>query len=90
MVVVHTPGHSPGHVSLYFPDEKLLVAGDALTARDDQLAGPSEEFTPDVDEATESVGKLVDRDVERTLCYHGGFVGQGTGAIARIWQELSE
>lgn len=30
MDVIFTPGHSPDHVSLYFPDEETLIAGDAL------------------------------------------------------------
>jgi glyoxylase-like metal-dependent hydrolase (beta-lactamase superfamily II) len=90
MEVIHTPGHAPGHVSLYLPEARLLLAGDALTAPEGALSGPSEEFTPDMDEAVESVGRLADEDVERTLCYHGGLVDQGTGAIARLWTELAE
>jgi len=89
MEVVFTPGHAPGHLSLYFPEEKLLLAADALTASGDALAGPSEEFTLEMDAAIDSVGHLADYDVERTLCYHGGFVEQGTGAIARIWTEAT-
>ncbi len=83
MRVVHTPGHAPGHVSLHFPGERLLVAGDALTA-EDGLAGPKPEFTPDLDRATESVGHLADLDVDRVLCYHGGFVEAGSDRIAEI------
>ncbi len=30
VVVLHTPGHSPGHVVYYFPREKLLVGGDLI------------------------------------------------------------
>jgi len=30
VVVVHTPGHSPGHVAYYFPEEKVLVGGDLI------------------------------------------------------------
>ena len=30
--VLFTPGHSPGHVSFYFPREKTLISGDALFA----------------------------------------------------------
>lgn len=88
MEVLFTPGHAPGHVSLYFPEAKLLIAADALTAREGELAPPSEEYTLDYEEATESVGRLSERDVERTLCYHGGFAEQGTGAIAKLWNEL--
>jgi glyoxylase-like metal-dependent hydrolase (beta-lactamase superfamily II) len=28
--VIHTPGHHPGHISLYEPDEKILFVGDML------------------------------------------------------------
>ena len=31
--VLYTPGHSPDHVSLYFKDENLLIAGDVLFNR---------------------------------------------------------
>ena len=30
VVVMHTPGHSPGHVAYYFPGEELLVGGDLI------------------------------------------------------------
>jgi glyoxylase-like metal-dependent hydrolase (beta-lactamase superfamily II) len=30
--VIHTPGHTEGSVCLYFPAEKLLIAGDTLFA----------------------------------------------------------
>ena len=28
--VIHTPGHTPGSVCLYFPKEKVLLSGDTL------------------------------------------------------------
>ncbi len=28
--VLHTPGHSPGHVAFHFPDEGILVSGDLV------------------------------------------------------------
>jgi len=30
--VMHTPGHSPGHVSFYIPSESLLIGGDLIIA----------------------------------------------------------
>ncbi len=28
--IIHIPGHSPGHVVFYSPDDKILIAGDVL------------------------------------------------------------
>lgn len=72
--VVFTPGHTAGHVSLSVPGERLLLAADALTADEDGLAGPSEAFTLDVDEALDSTERLAALDIQRILCYHGGLV----------------
>src|SRR3954470_11086778 len=38
--VIFTPGHTPGHLSLYLERSKVLVAGDALTAEGGSLNGP--------------------------------------------------
>jgi len=32
--VIHTPGHSPGSLSFYFPDQGILFSGDVLFHRD--------------------------------------------------------
>jgi glyoxylase-like metal-dependent hydrolase (beta-lactamase superfamily II) len=32
--VIHTPGHTPGHLSLWQPEERLLAVGDALSDYD--------------------------------------------------------
>jgi len=88
MRVVFTPGHAPGHVSLYFPDERLLIAADALTADDEGLQGPSEHFTLDMAEAAESVGELATLDVETVHCFHGGTVEADDERIAEIAASL--
>lgn len=28
--IIHTPGHTPGHISIYVPDQELLLTGDLL------------------------------------------------------------
>jgi glyoxylase-like metal-dependent hydrolase (beta-lactamase superfamily II) len=84
MEVVYTPGHAPGHVSLYLPDERLLLAADALTAADGQLQGPSEQFTLDMAEAGQSVARLASLAVDGVLCYHGGFAAADDDRIAAI------
>jgi len=85
MEVVFTPGHAPGHVSLYFPDADLLVAADALAAPDGELVLPK---VADEDDARDSVARLADLDFERTLCYHGGLVEAGTDRVRELAESL--
>jgi glyoxylase-like metal-dependent hydrolase (beta-lactamase superfamily II) len=88
MRVVATPGHSPGHVSLYLPGERLLLAADAITA-EEAFDGPNEAATPDMDAATDSVGRLAELAVERTLCFHGGLVEHDRDQLGRIHADLA-
>jgi glyoxylase-like metal-dependent hydrolase (beta-lactamase superfamily II) len=88
--VLFTPGHTPGHVSLYLEQPKVLVAGDALTAKDGYLNGPNPSMTLDVREAARSVSRLAELDVQTIVCYHGGVVGEdANGQLRRIVQEAS-
>ena len=85
MEVVETPGHAPGHVSLYFPENGLLIAGDALVSDGNEpLSGPKPEFTPDMDRALESVAALAALEVDHVVCYHGGYVDRGNERIEEI------
>jgi glyoxylase-like metal-dependent hydrolase (beta-lactamase superfamily II) len=88
MRVVGTPGHTPGHVSLYLPDERLLLSADALTS-EDGLAGPKPEYTLDVAEAARSVGRLSELDVTRVVCFHGGPVEADADDIAAVHESMT-
>lgn len=79
---LHTPGHSPGHVSFYNDKEGLLIAGDAITTTDQdslykamsqklELNGPPRYFTPDWQAAKESVQKLNALNPEIAVTGHG-------------------
>ncbi|MNI87666.1 putative metallo-hydrolase YflN [compost metagenome] len=70
--IIHTPGHTPGHICLYLPDQELLLAADELRVLEGQLAGPWDAATPDMPLALRSLRKLKDLPVRSILCYHGG------------------
>jgi len=83
--VLHTPRHTPGHISLYAPHDKLLIAGDALRIADGELALSEPRFTLDMDQAAASLNLLLELDIERVLCYHGGlFEGDVHGSLQKI------
>jgi glyoxylase-like metal-dependent hydrolase (beta-lactamase superfamily II) len=86
--VIFTPGHTPGHLSLYLERPKVLVAGDALTAEDGHLNGPNPSATPDAGEAARSVRRLAELDVKTVVCYHGGVVDEdANGQLRRVAEE---
>ncbi len=66
--VIHTPGHTPGSISLHFRELGAVLVGDALQYRFGQLALPNRLFTQDMDEAIGSIRKLARCDFE-TLCF---------------------
>ena len=79
---LHTPGHTAGHVSLWMPDEKTLIAGDAFittkqesayaaAAQGPDLHGPPMYFTLDWESAGESVRRLSALGPELVLTGHG-------------------
>ncbi|KKX55294.1 MBL fold metallo-hydrolase [Brevibacillus borstelensis] len=70
--VIHTPGHTDGHISLYLVQSKTLVAGDALICVNGTLQGPVARTTLDMEEARRSLAKLLDYEIESVICYHGG------------------
>jgi glyoxylase-like metal-dependent hydrolase (beta-lactamase superfamily II) len=67
--VVDAPGHTPGSIALYLPDERVLFTGDniaSLGAR--PILGP---FNVARDEAIESFRRLAALDIEIACFGHG-------------------
>ena len=69
--VFHTPGHSPGSVSLYWPDQKLLLTGDLVfnggVGRTDLPGGNGSLLK-------KSIERLTEFDIEWLLPGHGDIV----------------
>jgi glyoxylase-like metal-dependent hydrolase (beta-lactamase superfamily II) len=70
--VIHTPGHTPGHICLYLKKNKILIAGDLLNIVDGELIGPYPHNTPDMEAAIDSIKKFSNYDIEKIVCYHSG------------------
>lgn len=79
---IHTPGHSPGHVSLFRDSDRTLIAGDAfITVKQEsalavmkqerEIHGPPMYFTPDWDAARVSVEKLAGLEPLAAITGHG-------------------
>ncbi len=83
--IIHTPGHTLGHICLYLEKYKTLVTGDALNVVNGKLIGPKLEYTFNMAQAMESLKKLTKYDVQKVICYHGGvFTDNPNERIAEI------
>ena len=66
--VVHTPGHTPGSISLHFPNEGVVLVADAVQRYKERLTLPSRWFSSDMEAAKQSVRKLAMLDFE-VICF---------------------
>ncbi|SMB94661.1 MBL fold metallo-hydrolase [Deinococcus hopiensis] len=81
--VLHTPGHTTGHISLWRESDRTLIVGDAfvttkqesatgaLTLKPTHLHGPPAYYTPNWDAARDSVQALAALDPDLSATGHG-------------------
>jgi glyoxylase-like metal-dependent hydrolase (beta-lactamase superfamily II) len=81
--VIHTPGHTPGHISLYLRKSRTLIAADALESIHGKLQGPNPHNTPDMITAVQSLKRLLRFPIDRIICYHGGLCDENAEAQLR-------
>ncbi|QWH17655.1 MBL fold metallo-hydrolase [Bacillus mycoides] len=72
ILIIHTPGHTPGHISLYLRKSKTLIAGDSMYSVNGILGGIHAPTTLDVKEAQNSLKKYLNLEIDSVVCYHGG------------------
>ncbi len=77
ITIIHTPGHTKGHICVYLNRYKTLVAGDSInfekiSENEHRLTGPNPQFTFDMNEAVKSLKKLRDCNIHEIICYHCG------------------
>jgi hydroxyacylglutathione hydrolase len=79
--VRHTPGHTLGHISLYAPDEQVLILGDAVHGDDVGWINPFREGAGALQRTVESLDKLADLPVRQAYSGHGGAIEDHGAAI---------
>jgi glyoxylase-like metal-dependent hydrolase (beta-lactamase superfamily II) len=88
MHIIHTPGHTEGHISLHLPQIKTLIAGDAIVSAGEHLVVSPTYLSSDPVAAEQSVRNLIamNLDLERILVGHGDDVYEGAeNNMARIF-----
>lgn len=83
--VIYTPGHTPGHISLYVKESKVLIAGDALFIENGMLTPPPKFINFNNDLALKSLSKFIQYDIRTVICYHGGVYNKNVNqSIAKL------
>jgi len=70
--VIHTPGHTPGHIALLLKRNNIIVAGDAANISGSLLTGADPNYTRDLAQAQASYEKMLRCNASAFVCYHGG------------------
>ncbi len=86
--ILHTPGHTPGSICLFIPQEKLVIVSDLLSNRS-QPGLPSRIFTADMAQEINSIKKLAGLDFDIMAFGHGRPVlREAHEAVTRLAEKL--
>jgi hydroxyacylglutathione hydrolase len=88
--VMHTPGHTLGHISFYLPEDKLLICGDAVHNDDVAWINPFREGTGALQRAMESLERLSQLDIRLAVSGHGAVITQPQEAFERALKRYEQ
>lgn len=82
LLIINTKGHTPGSISLYDSESKILIAGDALQTQGGiAIAGDRKRIFPfpalatwSLEESVKSIKKLINLDIECLATGHGKLI----------------
>lgn len=91
--IIHTPGHTPGHICVYHEPTKTLIAGDAMNINQGKLVGPNPLILTEEEAKTavKSLENLENFDIENVVCYHGGLYNEDANqAIKDLLETMND
>ena len=83
--VVHTPGHTPGHVSLLHEPSRVLITGDAIWNMRGHRTWPIFAFCSDVRQTQRTAAVLGDLDYDIAAFTHGPEIRSGAREAVRTF-----
>ncbi len=89
MLVIHTPGHTPGSISLLDEGRRLLIAGDAMQTEEGTIGPMDDTYNIDPNKHRESMKRLAQFDFETVIVGHGNAIQSGSSnMLRRVVSEL--
>ncbi|MEE9174502.1 MAG: MBL fold metallo-hydrolase [Thermoplasmata archaeon] len=71
LTVIHTPGHTPGHIALLDEAHNLLIAGDSMRIEDGRVGPMSDTYNIDPAQHRDSMKKIAGFAFEALIVGHG-------------------
>ena len=85
--VLHTPGHTPGHISLLHPHSGVLITGDSIFNMNARMRWPIAAFCTNAVQNEQTAARLADADYTTAAFTHGPHIAQtGREAIRSFLQ----
>lgn len=95
MDVIHTPGHTPGSIMLFDPEQKALFTGDTLCTKRETLTLPSRAWSSNWVGLMRSLKRVLDCEFDILLPGHGPIIserasGKTKAFIENVAEEMKE
>lgn len=74
--VLHTPGHTPGHISLLHPESGVLITGDSIFNMNARMRWPLSAFCTDAVQNQDTAARLAEAEYTTAAFTHGPHIAQ--------------
>lgn len=71
LLVIHTPGHTKGNISLLDQEADLLIVGDSFRTEEGVVHPMPDKYNQDSEEHRKSMKKLLDYQFDKAIVAHG-------------------
>jgi|Deesub1362A_J573_1020465.scaffolds.fasta_scaffold00575_18 glyoxylase-like metal-dependent hydrolase (beta-lactamase superfamily II) len=89
--VIHTPGHSPGHLCFYVPEEKIIFSGDLVLSLTTTHVGYYPGYTADpVGDQIKSLKKLLNYEIDVVYPAHEEIIRNPEKRINELIEHYSK
>jgi len=89
--VIHTPGHTPGHIVLIDKKTKALFAGDIIYEENGQLFEIDHKYSMDPEMNRKAIKKIINYDFKHVLPSHGKpIIDKGKEKLKELVERLEK